>query len=120
MERREVLENILVLSLAPVAVYLVWGGRPWLWGGLSIGLLGLLWPAAGALLAKAWQQLAHLLGRVNGSLLLGLVFFLVLWPTALLARLFRREDRLQLRRKTGSYFQVREHTFTAEDLQDPW
>ena len=120
MKRAEVLENILVLSLAPIVCYLIWGGIYWLWLALTIGLIGLFWPTAAKYLAQAWQQLAHFLGRINGTILLSIVFLLLVWPLGWLARFFRSRNSLQLKHRSDTYFQSRNHTFTADDLRDPW
>lgn len=120
MSRTTIIEAILVLTVAPLVIYMIWGGEHWLWVALFIGAIGLLWPWAASKIAWAWHQLAHILGRVNGTLLLSIVFLLLVWPIGLLAKIFRRDDRLQLRKETKSYFQQRDHTFTSSDLEDPW
>ncbi|MEN9495844.1 MAG: hypothetical protein RLZZ137_884 [Cyanobacteriota bacterium] len=64
--------------------------------GLALGLFApalLFWPY------RAWMALGHALGWVNGHLVLGLVFVVVLQPIALLMRLLGHDP---LRRKRSS------------------
>ena len=47
---------------------------------------------------KAWMLLGNLLGRVISPLVLGVIFFLIITPTAIIGRLLGR-DELRLKRK---------------------
>lgn len=64
----------------------------------------LLWPGRLALLNKAWFKLGMLLGMVVSPIVIGLLFFILITPVALLTRLFGRDAlRLRLHRQ-GSYW----------------
>jgi len=59
---------------------------------------------------------------VNSRILLGAIFYLFLTPIAILARV-TRGDFLHLKKRSGadrSYWQARNHTYTAEDLSKLW
>jgi hypothetical protein len=61
-------------------------------GGIG-GLLfigGFVAPSPVLAVKRAWMGLARLLGHINGTLLLTVLFFLVLTPVALLRRPFRK------------------------------
>lgn len=86
--------------------------RTWtLWPALPAITLGLLAPRTLALPYRAWMALGHGLGWVNGHLILGAVFVLVLQPIALVMRL-TGYDPLRRRRSTGlgSYREQRQHS----------
>lgn len=72
-------------------------------------------------IAFAWMKLGEGLGWVNSKILLGLIFFFFLTPIAFLYRL-RSGDKMQLKKKKkeGSYFTERDHTFKPEDLEKMW
>ena len=62
------------------------------------------------------------LGAVNSRILLGVIFYLFLTPIAIIARL-TRGDFLHLKKRTGpdrSYWQARDHAYTAEDIGKLW
>lgn len=68
-----------------------------------------------------WYKLAEGLGYISSRILLSLVFFLFLTPLALLYRIFRKKDVLQLQKKTGSsYFTERRHLYVKKDLERMW
>ena len=75
--------------------------------GVPALVLGLVAPRALVWPYRAWMALGHVLGWVNGHLILGAVFLLVLQPIAFLMRL-SGHDPLQRRAHEGaSYRQVR-------------
>jgi hypothetical protein len=48
-------------------------------------------------LERLWMRVAHVLGRINGMIVLTLVYYLVITPTAIVMR-WRRRDYLKLNR----------------------
>ena len=67
-----------------------------------------------------WWKIAHVLGWINTRILLSVVFYVFLLPIALLSRVFKRDPLAMNWKKTGSSFVVRNHLYTAEDLENPW
>ena len=73
-------------------------------------------------IAVIWFGLSHLLGTVVSKILLTVVFFLVVAPVGLIRKLFGY-DSLKLRefkKGTGSVMQVRNITFTKDDIDKPF
>ena len=67
-----------------------------------------------------WFKIAHVMGTyIMGPLLLGIVFFLILFPISLLARAFSKDD-LMLKKRTDTYFVDRSHAYTAKDIENIW
>lgn len=68
--------------------------RPWPRWPFALALvlivLALAWPAAVYPLYRVLRPPLTLLGRINNWLLLGLFFYLLLWPFGVFARLTRR------------------------------
>jgi len=73
--------------------------------GIPCLVLGLLAPRALALPYQGWMRLGHALGWVNGHLILGAVFLLVLQPIAAVMRLAGYDP---LRRRRASLQTYRE------------
>jgi len=106
-----------------VLVYLYSGfSKPWLlYIAGMLGFIALFTPILAALLVKAWMKLGELMGAVMNRVVLGAVFYLVLTPVALLARLSKKKDTLSLHKHNrASYFVVRNHTYAASDLTNSW
>ena len=77
--------------LCVIAAFLLWKERPaWPWlGGIGLGLvgLGLLLPALLLPLQKVWMTLAVMMGWVMTRVILSTLFFLVITPIGLGAKL---------------------------------
>ena len=85
-------------------------------------LLGMIWSAAMRPLAFLWFGLSNVLGKVMSSVLLSAVYLIIVLPVAVLRRLMGK-DALRLRqRRSGSdsCFIVREHIYTADDIEHPY
>lgn len=79
-------------------------------------------PAVFKPLARLWFGFSHLLGTVMSKVMLTLVFFWVLTPIGIFRRLTGKDTlRLaQWKAGTDSVFRVRDHTFTAADIGQPF
>ena len=127
LSRETVLETLGVLALAClVAGHLLrhrpLAGRAFLAAAsLLLALALFVRPAANAI-ARGWLAFAEVLGAVNSRILLGAIFYLFLTPIALLAR-GCRGDFLHLKKRDGAgrtYWQARDHAYTAEDISKLW
>ena len=92
---------------------------PWYAGALLV-LWALLAPATLRGLYRGWMRVAHVLGRITTPLLMGVVFFLVLTPVALVMRLAGRDPmRRALQPGADSYRQDSSPT-ERRDLERPF
>ena len=88
----------------------------------AILLLDMIWPSFFKPLAKVWFGLSHVLGTVMSKVILTLTFFVVLTPMGLLRSLLGKDPMRvrQFKKGTDSVFRVRDHTFTAADVEQPF
>ncbi|MCC6459871.1 MAG: hypothetical protein IT260_05355 [Saprospiraceae bacterium] len=120
--RHKSLETLLVLITALLGCFL-WLKQPWLLhAALLLAATGVFFPWLAQKIHAGWSLLAQGLGWLNGRLLLSLVFYLILTPVALLARLSRGSTSFSLRKKKPdeSYFIDRQHVFEPKDLENTW
>jgi hypothetical protein len=86
-------------------------GSPWWWLGAAaiFGVAALLYPAVLAPLNRLWLRLGLLLYKVVNPIVMALIFYTAVLPTALVVR-FTRKDLLRLKRDPGaaSYWIERE------------
>ena len=113
-------QTLLVLAIASLIIWFFYK-KDWLiYISLGFLLIGLVNKPLSDKIAWVWDKFAHVLGWVNSRLVLGIIFFVVLTPLALIFRVFSK-DSLQLnRKKEGSYFSNREHLYKAADLTKTW
>lgn len=112
---------ILAMVFGFLVLYLIFDFRWLLILSVVIGGIGLFSTTLTNWLVKGWMALAEFLGKINGAILLSLIFFVFLTPIALLMRLVKGVDELRLKRvKTDSVFEVRNHTYEPKDLKNIW
>lgn len=111
----------LVIVTGMLVFYFIFKKDWLLYIGLFVGLAGVFVPFVGDLVVKGWYKLAELLGYINSRILLSAIFFLILFPVALLARLGRGKNLLGLKNNAdGSAFTERNHKYEAKDLKNVW
>ena len=76
----------------------------WLIAGIVVGLVAVTAPNLLTPLNKAWMKLGELLGKVISPLVLGMVFFALITPVALVTRLFGREELRLKKADVSSYW----------------
>ena len=103
MEKDTSKSTILVISTGFLILYLIFS---WQWAVLTsliVGIIGIISGTLSRLIEKGWMELARLLSYIVPSILLGIVFYLILFPTALISKLFTK-DPLMLSDKHKTYF----------------
>jgi len=87
---------------------------------IIIGLLGVISDKASLLIDKIWFKISHILSLIIPNILLGLIFYLILFPIALLSRLFGNKDALMLINNKESFFKNRIQKFKITSFENPW
>lgn len=95
-------------------------GSKWLvLAAVVIGLVGAFLPPVARWINWAWYKLAEGMGWVMSKVLLTAIFYLFLFPIALLSRLSGKGG-LQLTRREDTYWVKRQHKFSKKDLENTW
>jgi len=111
--------TLLVICTGLLVLHLVCAW-PWaVYAALVIGLLGILSHSFSNAVATVWMKVAHGMSLISSSIVLGMVFYLVLLPVALVARMFTK-DPLMLSRNYATYFVKIDKTIDKKDLEKPW
>jgi hypothetical protein len=123
LTREKELETILVLCVFLVILFFVNKAHHKYFLTLSVvlGLVGIFSKYLTSKIAWAWMKLSEMMGVVMNKVILGIVFFIFLFPIALLSRVFSKKDSLQLKKTDGpSYYFERNYKFEAKDLENTW
>ena len=119
-------KTILTIVVGFLVIYLVGRFRllrdfTWaLWVSAIIGVLGLLSSYLALKIQDLWMGLASILSRIIPPILLSVIFFVILFPVALLSRLFGDKDPLQLKKTDKSLFKTVDKTFTKDTFEKTW
>ena len=95
--------TVLVICMGFLVLYLVFGWKWAIYTSLGVGVLAIASGFLSRQIEWAWMKLAMVLGYIVPNILLSVIFFLFLFPIALLSKLFKK-DTLMLSSKHKSYF----------------
>ncbi len=112
--------TILTIVIGFLVLFLTTQKIWWLYIAIGLGGLGALSSFLAEKIAYLWMQLGHLLGLVVPKILLSVIFFVVLFPLALLLRLTSKKDALHLKNNRDSVFQAVNKSFAVDSFKKPW
>lgn len=117
---RSATKTVLVITVGFAVAYLITGAMWTLYVSIAVGVIGALSEYLSRKLDFLWMGLARILGLIVPNIILGLVFYLFLFPLSLIARLFRRQDPLRLRNPGETVFVTMNKTFDKNSFEKPW
>lgn len=91
-----------------------------LYAAAAVGIISIAIPVLGDLIVKGWYKIAEILGAINGRILLSIIFFVILFPIALLSRIGKKNPLSLKKENQSSAFTERNHLYTAKDLDQVW
>ncbi len=117
--REKNLETCLVISTGLIVIYFFKPYEALLMAAAVLGFVGVFVNPLAKWVTWGWYKLADLLGFVMSKVVLSIVFYVFLFPIALLARMSKK-DLLQLKKRDDTYWTTRNHKYTAKDLENVW
>jgi len=119
MDRRKNLETSLVIVTGLVIIYFFKKWEGLLIAAAITGFIGIFLDKLASWITWFWYKLADLLGKIVPKILLALVFFVFLFPIALLSRVAGRKNTGK-RSLNDSQWIKRDYCYTEKDLAKPW
>ncbi|MBE2281128.1 MAG: hypothetical protein IAE91_12105 [Ignavibacteriaceae bacterium] len=116
---KETVLTVLVFVTGFVALYFIFNYEPFLYIALVTGAIVTFFPKVSSMIHKGWMTLAIILGRINSYILLTAIFFVILLPLSIIAKLTKK-DPLALKTVKSSYYHDRDKIFVKDDLKNPW
>lgn len=110
--------TVLVISMGFLLIYIFAELPLFLYLSLAVGTLGLS-DSMSRRIDKLWMGFAKLLSYIVPNILLTLVFFLILYPFAMIFQLTRK-DSLRLSSGYKSYWVETEETFDKKSFEKTW
>ena len=119
MKKEQQIQTMLTMAAGFLAFYLFTHHKWLLITAFTIMLIGIFSDFLSEKIALIWLKIAEFLGNINGKIFLSILFFLILTPIALLAKLFGNQN-MELKKENKSHYSVRNHLYTAKDLKNMW
>lgn len=112
-------ETCLVIMTGLLVFWMIYQVKVLVTIAIAIGIIGAFIPTLAGWIHWVWYKIADVMGWVMSKVLLSAIFFLFLFPLALIYRMFNK-DNLQLKKKPDSYWTNRQHAYSAKDLENVW
>jgi hypothetical protein len=112
--------TILVIVVGFIIIYAYSKNFNFLKVSIIIGLLGVIFDKASLFINKIWFKISFILSLIIPNILLGSIFYLILFPIALLSRLFGNKDPLNLKNSLKTLFINKNTNFKAKSFEQPW
>lgn len=119
MTKEKNLETILTIAVGFIVLFFVFGKQWLLYVALGVGLSGMFSDFLSSKISWAWYKLAEVMGMIVPKILLTIVFYLFLFPIALLSRISNK-DPMKLKKGYSSYYADRTTKFKKEDFEKTW
>jgi len=120
----KITQTLLVLALALMAVHLftlrLINSANFLYLTIVFIVLA-LFPQffLSGFIANAWLKFGEAMSWVMSKIILGLLFYLFVFPISSLYRMLNK-DLLMLEKRKDSYYTERNHLFEKKDIENPW
>ena len=117
MKRNNPTEAILAMSGGLIVFYLFYKITVLLIIALCLIVVGLSSAFITSKITWLWLGFAKILGYINSRIILGVIYYFILFPIAMLKKFFNRKNNLK---SNPSNFFIREHVFTKTDFEKPF
>ena len=92
---------------------------PWIAAAVFAGT-GLIYPKILTPIFHAWLKIGHILGWINTRIILGLVFFVIFFPVALILRIARKDPMARKYRPEERSYRIPSTSPPREQLEKPF
>lgn len=114
------LKTMLTISIGFLVVYFITKYNWAVTVSLIVGSIGVLSTYLSKKIHFLWMKLGWVLSLILPNIVLTLLFFIILFPVALLSRLFGEKDPLRLKNKYDSVFKETNKQFDPCSFENPW
>ncbi len=118
--KSEPIKTVLTITLGFLLLFIA---TKWKWTltvSVLIGLAGLFSIYLAEKIDFLWMKLAYLLSLIVPNIVFSLIFYLILFPVSILAKIAGQKNKLLLKNKYTSTFIETNKTFSKESFEKPW
>ncbi|MCJ8288275.1 MAG: hypothetical protein HRT58_03010 [Crocinitomicaceae bacterium] len=113
-------KTVLVITVGFLVLFFFSKQNAFLYVALGVGILGALSSYLAEKIDWIWTKIGWVLSFIVPNIIMTLVFYVVLTPTAFLSRIFGESDPMDLKNSRSSLFKKKDTTFSKESFEKPW
>jgi hypothetical protein len=113
-------KTILTIVIGFLIVFVV---SQWNWAltvSLCVGLIGIFSTFLSQKIEWLWMQLTKVLSMIVPNIILAVVFYLILFPVAILSRILGKKDTMRLKGGSKTCYIELNKSFSKDDFTYPW
>ena len=112
--------TILTITVGFAIIYSISDNRWALLISVIIGLVGIFSDYLSKVVDSAWMKLSWLLSLIVPNILLGITYYLILFPISVLSKIFGQKDPLKLKNNSNTLFKTVKKEFNKASFEKPW
>lgn len=113
-------KTVLVITVGFLVLYFFSKQNTFLYIAIGVGVLGALSSFLAEKIDWLWTKLGWILSFIVPNIIMTIIFYVVLTPTAFLSRIFGKSDPMDLKNSQTSLFKDKEGSFSKESFEKPW
>jgi len=114
-------KTVLVITVGFLVLYFLSKQDVFLYIAMGVGILGAVSSFLAEKIDWLWTKLGWLLSFIVPNIVMTIIFYVILTPTAFLSRIFGNSDPLDLKNTHSSLFKEKKETsFSKESFEKPW
>jgi hypothetical protein len=113
-------KTVLTISVGFLLIYVVTKWKGAIFVSLMTGLIGICSDYLSQKIDFLWMKLTWLLSLIVPNILLGIIFYLFLFPISVLSGLFGKKNSLHLKNKADSVFITVNENFDKTSFEKSW
>ncbi len=113
-------KTVLVITVGFLVLFFFSKQNAFLYIALSVGILGAVSSYLAEKIDWIWTKIGWVLSFIVPNIIMAIIFYIVLVPTAFLSRIFGKSDPMDLKNSQTSLFKKKEATFNKESFEKPW
>ena len=113
-------KTVLTITVGFLIIYMIFHQKWALNLAAIIGLIGVLSTFFSEKIEWLWMKIGWIMSLIIPKILLSAIFYLILFPLAVVSNFFRGNDPLMLKNKTNSTFRNMQKEFDKAGFENPW
>ncbi len=119
MQKNKILETSLVLTTGFLVIYFITSNILFLYISAGFGITGIFIKPLARIIAIGWFKLADILNYFVSKIVLGILFFFILFPISIVYRLLNK-NKMKIKQEVRTNWQVKNTTYSSADLENIW
>ena len=118
--KTEPIKTILIIVLGLIILHLKFQMVFILYVALFICIGGVISSKLRKAIDFIWMKLAWVLSLIIPNIILSIIFYFILFPVAIIAKLFRNKNGIVLKNEQNSFFKDVNKEFKRDTFKTPW